>query len=251
MDINIYKTYRFRFDAKAYVENFKKALRDADIKMPADFNNLLKNAGIKHYDYETVKSYFYGRRVPPMDVFIAVCKSLKLNADAIAFPDSIEDPECDISIDVWGIEDFFRTVFYPYNMPEAGGIPDDLTEFFDSETYESDVDYLAKILSRYNYLIQKYHDAAVSDDEFTQIACFTEKYIVDRSKDGIIDVDEVMKWIRACEKEEFLDAFYDKYTLGFYTMNCHELLKVLSTAIDEKFIQYAEKLLPYQDKTAR
>ena len=251
MDIDIYKKYSFSFDTDKYVKNFKNSLDNAGIRTPANFNDLLKKAGIRHYNYETVKSYFYGRRVPPMDVFIAVCKSLKLNADAIAFPDSIEDPECDISIDVWGIEDFFRTVFYPYNMPEDGGIPDDLTEFFDAETYENDVNYIAKILSRYNYLIQKYHDIAVTNDELEQIVGFTSRYIIDRSKGGIIDVDEVFKWIRACDKEEFLDVFYDKYTLGFYTMNCHELLKVLSTAIDEKFIKYAEELLPYQDKTAR
>ena len=47
MDINIYKTYSFNFDAYEYIKNFKEALHKASIKMPADFNNLLKNAGIK------------------------------------------------------------------------------------------------------------------------------------------------------------------------------------------------------------
>ena len=219
--------------------------------MPADFNNLLKKAGIHNYDYETVKSYFYGRRVPPFEVFVAVCKSLHLNADNIAFPDSVPDSACDINIDIWNYEDYFFNIFYPYSPPEEGEAPSDLTEFFVAESYEDDVDNLAKILSRYNYLIQKYHYAGVSDDELMQIVYFTEKYIVDRSKDGISDVDEIMKWIRACDKEEFLDAFYNQYTLGFYSMKCYELLKVLSTAINEKFIRYAEKLLPYQDKLVR
>lgn len=251
MNIDIYKTYSFAFDTNEYIKNFKEALRKANIKMPADFNNLLKSAGIKHYDYETVKSYFYGRRVPPFDVFVAVCKSKNLSADAIVFPGSIQDPECNTNIDLWVCEGCLNNIFYPYSPPEDGETPNNLAEFFDAETYEGDVDCLAKNLSKYNYLIQKYHYVAVSDDELMQIVYFTERYIIDRSKDGVIDADEVMKWIRNCDDEDFLEAFYDKYTLGFYTMSCHSLLKVLSTAIDDKFIRYAEKLLPYQDKLAR
>ena len=155
MDINIYKAYSFTFDANEYCKKFKEALCQANIKMPADFNNLLKSAGIKYYDYETVKSYFYGRRIPPFDVFIAVCKKLNLNADAIVFPHSVQDPQ--YNKDICDCEYLFRNVFYPYNPSEDGGTPDNLTEFFDAETYEGDVDSLALILSRYNYLIQKYH----------------------------------------------------------------------------------------------
>ena len=247
MDINIYKTYSFTFDTKKYIENFKEALRKANIKMPADFNKVLKNAGIKHYDYETVKSYFYGRRVLPLDVFIVVCKSLHLNADAIVFPHSVQDPL--YNKDICDCEDFFRNIFYPYNMTEDGGTPDNLTEFFDAETYESDVDALAQVLSRYNYLIQKYHEVAVSNDELMQIVCFTERYIIDRSNNGGINAEEVMQWIRDCDCEEFLNAFYDKYTLGFYSMSCHSLLEFLSTVIDDKFIRCAGKLLPYQDRS--
>ena len=247
MEINIYRTYSFAFTAEQYVKNFKHALDHAGIKMPADFNHLLKNAGIKHYDYESVKSYFYGRRVPPLDVFFAVCKALRLNADDIAFPDSVQPPLS--NKDICKCENYFRNVFYPYNPSEDGGTPENLTEFFDAETYESDVDELTLILSRYNYLIQKYHYAAVSNDELMQICYFTERYIIDRSKDGVIDGEEVIKWIRNCDEEDFLEAFYDRFTLGFYTMNCRSLLKILSTAIDAKFIRYAELLLPPQDRT--
>ena len=250
MDINIYKTYSFTFDTKKYIENFKEALRKANKNRPADFNKLLEDAGIKYYDYETVKSYFYGRRVPPMDVFIAVCKSLHLNADVIAFPDSIPDPECDINIDIWKCDGCFNNIFYPYSLPEEGKTQNDCAEFFDEESYKDDVDDLAKILSRYNYLIQKYHDAAVTNNELQQIIGFTSRYIIDRSK-GVIDANEVVAWIRGCTDENFLEAFYDKYTLGFYGMSCYSLLKLLSTDVDDKFIQYAKKLLPYQDISAR
>ena len=153
--------------------------------------------------------------------------------------------------DICECEDYFRNIFYPYSMPEDGGTPDDLTEFFEAETYESNVDYLTLILARYNYLIQKYHSAAVSDDEFMQITYFTKKYIIDRAKDGEIDVDEVMKWLRDCDDEDFLKAFYNQYTLGFYTMSCHSLLKILRTAIDAHLIRYAEQLLPPQDREIR
>lgn len=254
MNINIYKPYSFSFDAGEYIRNFKESLCKAGIKKPADFNNLLKNTGIKSYDYETIKSYFYGRRVPPLDVFIAAyqyCKSKDplIYADDIVFPHSVQDPA--YSNDIRESEDLFRSIFYPYNPPEEGDTPDDLTEFFDAESYECNIDALALILSRYNYLIQKYHYAAVSDDELKQIMHFTEKYIIDRTTDGITDAEEVTKWIRACGDEAFIEAFYKRYTLGFYAMSCHRLLEILRTAIDAKFISYAEQLLPDQDKFAR
>ena len=249
MDINIYKTYSFTFDTDEYIKNIKRSLDNCGIKKPADFNKLLKNAGVKSCDYETVKSYFYGRRVLPLDIFISVCKSLSLNADEIAFPHSVQDPRC--NKDICGCEELLRNIFYPYNPSEDGSTPENLTEFFDAETYESDVDAFALVLSRYNYLIQKYHYAAVSSDELMQISYFTERYIIDRAQDGTNNAEKVMAWIRDCIDEEFLEAFYDKYTIGLYTVSCHTLLKVLSTAIDDKFISYAEKLLPYQDKLER
>lgn len=249
MDINIYKNYSFTFDTNEYIKNFKNALYNANINKPADFNKLLKNAGVKGYDYETVKSYFYGRRVPPIAVFIAVCKILHLSADAIAFPKSMQTPLYDK--DICDCEYLFRNIFYPYNQAEDGGTPDNLTELFDAETYESYVDDLSLIISRYNYLIQKYHYVAVSNDELIQISYFIEKYIIDRNESIETDCNEVLTWIKNCHSEDFLKAFYDKYTLCFYTMKCHSLLDILSTAIDGKFIRYAEQLLPNQDKFVR
>ncbi len=245
MDINIYRTYSFDFDTNIYIKEFKKALDNSGVKKPAQFNQLLQNAGIKDYDFETVKSYFYGRRVPPLNIFIAVCKSLRLCADRIAFPQSIQNPLYDG--DISDCEYLFGNIFYPYSPPINDDIPVDLTEFFYAETYESDVDKLALILSRYNYLIQKYHYAAVSGDELAQISLFTERYIIDRANDGVTDSERVIEWIRNCEDEDFLKSFYDKYTIGFYSMSCHSLLDILSTAIEGKFIRYAEQLLPDQD----
>jgi hypothetical protein len=245
MEINIYKTYNFDFDTDIYTKEFKKALDNSGVKKPAQFNQLIKDAGIKDYDYETVKSYFYGRRVPPLNIFIAVCKSLHLCADEIVFPQSIQKPL--FNKDICDCEYLFRNIFYPYNKSEDDNIPTDYTEFFDAETYESNVDDLALILSRYNYLIQKYHYASVSNDELMQISFFTQRYIIDREKNDITDSENVMEWIRSSDDEEFFKAFYDKYTLGFYCMSCHSLLDVLGTAIQSKFIRYAQRLLPHQD----
>ncbi len=245
MDINIYRAYSFDFDTDTYFKNFKKALESSGISKPAQFNRLLKNAGIKCYDFETVKSYFYGRRVLPLNVFIAVCKSLRLCADNITFPNSIQTPL--YSKDICDCEHLFRNIFYPYNPPIDDGTPDNLTEFFDAETYEGDVDNLAAILSRYNYLIQKYHYAAVSNDELMQISRFTERHIINRSKGEKTDSEEIIKWIRSYSDKDFLNAFYDKYTIGYYGMSCHSLLEILSTAIQNRFIRYAKQLLPRQD----
>ena len=245
MDSNIYRAYSFKFDSAVFTENFKKALNNKGIDKPAEFNKKLKEAGIKQYDYETVKSYFYGRRVPPLDVFISVCKTLGLNADDIAFPGSVQNPKDDDDIRIsWEV---LGNIFCPYNPPLNGEAPKNLTEFFNEESYEKNVDAFAKALAKYNYLMQKYHYASVSNDEVIQITYFTEKYIIERGKEESTSFEEVKKWIRDYEGEEFLDAFYDKYTLGYYAMSCHSLLEILSGAIDKKFIKYAEQLLPYQD----
>ena len=113
--------------------------------------------------------------------------------------------------------------------------------------YEKNVDQIALMLSKYNYLIQKYHDAAVSGDELAQIFAFTERYIMDRSQDEATDPEAIIKWIRDCKDCAFPEAFYNKYTIGFYRRSCHSLLKTLSKAIPGRYIRYAAQLLPEQD----
>lgn len=246
MDKNIYRTYDFNFDKNVYMKNFREALEKSDVAKLSKFDDMLRDMGIKNYDFETVKSYFYGRRALPLNVFIAVCKKLRLSADEIAFPNSVQIPQ--YTKDICECEDLFRNIFYPYNPTMDGSQPYDLIEFFDAETYKSDVDKLALILSRYNYLIQKYHYASVSTDEFVQIFYFTQRYIIDRSKREETDFEGILDWIQDYRNDEFLYAFYEKYTLGFYGMSCHSLLEILSTAINDEFIIYAKQLFPVQDR---
>ena len=246
MDIDIYKTYRFDFDQEIYFRELKRALDASGIEKPARFNQLLKEAGITDCDYETVRSYFYGRRMLPLNIFIAICKTLNLCADSIAFPQSIQTPT--YSKDISNCGAWFSNVFCPYNFPWSEDTSVNLTEFFMPETYERDVDEIALILSRYNYLIQKYHYAAVSNDELDQILNFTERHIIDRYKGKVDNPQEIIDWIRDCKEEDFLKAFYDKYTIGYYGSRCHSLLNTLSTAIESKFIRYAAQLVPEQDR---
>lgn len=246
MNIDIYRTYRFDFDQGIYMREFKRALDEHGVTKPSLLEEKLKDAGMTDCDYETVKSYFYGRRVPPLNILIAVCKSLGICADSIAVPQSVQTPACDKDITNCG--GWFCRVFMPYNIPWPGETPDNLTEFFQPETYEKDVDEIALMLSKYNYLIQKYHYAAVSNDELDQILNFTDKHIIDRYKGKADNPQEIIDWIRDCKEEDFLKAFYDKYTISYYSASCHFLLKKLSTAIDSKFIKYAAQLLPEQDR---
>ncbi len=245
MNRDIYKTYRFDFDMNVYLREFKKALESSGITKPAMFQRMLNDAGVKKYDYETVKSYYYGRRVPPLNVFIAVCKSLNLSADKIAFPESIKDPEYNRELPA--CEYLFRNIFYPYNYSEENNAFVDLDEMFFPETYESNVDELALILSKYNYLIQKYHYASVSNDELDQIYAFTQIYIIERNKNTPTEAEDIMEWMRSHKDGEFLEEFYNRYTIGFYGMSCSSLLHTLSKAIDSKYIRYASQLLPIQD----
>ena len=245
MDFDIYRTYKFDFDQSIYLREFKKALDEHGVTKPAQFDQLLKDAGIINCDYETVKSYFYGRRVPPLNILIAVCKSLGICADSIAFPQSVQTPTYDKDISDCG--GWFCNIFMPYNIPWPRDTSVNLTEFFQPDTYEKDVDEIALMLSKYNYLIQKYHYAAVSNDELDQIYTFTEKHIIDRYKGKLDNPQEIIDWMRDCNEEDFLKAFYDKYTISYYSASCHSLLNTLSTAIDGKFIKYAAQLLPEQD----
>ena len=79
MDVNIYRTYKFDFDPDVYLREFKKALDESGVTKPALFYQMLKDVGIRGYNYETVKSYFYGRRMAPLNVLIAVCKKMELS----------------------------------------------------------------------------------------------------------------------------------------------------------------------------
>ena len=244
MNVDIYKTYSFDFDKSEYMKNLRKALADKGITKPAEFDRQLKIIGVTDCDYETVKSYFYGRRAVPLNIFVAICKYFPLCADEIAFPKSVHKPG--YGGDIFICEDLFRHIFFPYNQLQNDSDPVDFTEFFNADTYESDVDHLALILSKYNYLIQKYHYASVSNDEFAQIYCFTKTYIVEKQPQPQTDCEEVIKWFRSYDANDFLNAFYNKYTLGFYNMRCDYLLNVLKNAIPDKFTKYAEKLLPVQ-----
>jgi len=245
MDVNIYRTYKFDFDPDVYLREFKKALDESGVTKPALFYQMLKDVGIRGYNYETVKSYYYGRRVPPLNIFIAVCKSLELNADKIAFPESIQNPE--YNSDLRCSEDTFRNVFHPYNYSDKEDDFADLDLLFREATYKSDVEEVALVLSKYNYLIQKYHYASVSLDERDQIYEFTERYILDRSNGTETDPNKIMEWMRSSKDVNFLDEFYSKYTIGFYGKSCHHLLKILSNAISSNYIRCAAELLPRQD----
>lgn len=250
MDFDIYRPYEFHFDQDVYIKELKKALDEHGKTKPADLNKLLKEAGVNDIDYETVKSYFYGRRVPPFDVFVAICKSLDLNADKIAIPQSVQTPTYKGELsdgDAWRkCWECFTNVFYPYESKDDGA-PIGVAEYFNADTYESDVDEIAAILARYNYLMQKYHYAEVSEDEFDQLCKFSARHIVER-RGGQADPQEVVNWIYDCEDPDIVTGFYNKYTLGFYGKSCHSLLEISSTVIDDKLIKYAAQLLPKQDK---
>ena len=245
----VYKTYRFDFDKQVYVREFSKALREHGITKPAQFHRLLKKEGIVGYDYETVKSYYYGRRVPPLGVFFAVCKGLQLCADQIAFAQSVASvADCG---DISDYDDCFRNVFHPYNAPRCADDIPNLTEYFCEQTYRGDTDRLALVLSKYHYLIQKYHYASVSNDELTQITQFTRRYIIDRESGIGVDYESVLAWIRNDKSEAFLETFYSRYTIGYYGKSCRVLLDALRDAIPSELILYAEQLLPDQDRAVR
>lgn len=246
MDVNIYKTYNFDFDGNSYVRVFTSALCESDIKTPSQFNQLLKDSGIENYSYETVKSYFYGRRFPPLDILIAVCKKLELSADKIVFPQSIQEPA--YNNDICFCDRLIEYVFYPCNLLIDG---EDFTAFyndFSAEEYKSCVDETALVFSKYNYLIQKFRYAHVSNDEYGQIYTFTDRYIIDRKTPVESNADETLDWIRKCDNEDFINAFYSKYTFGYYKNSCRSLLELLSKVIGAEAVNYAATLLPCRDR---
>lgn len=253
--MDIYRTYKFDFDEYSYTKEFAHALHESGIKKPAQFKQLLNDAGIEDYDYETIKSYYYGRRAAPLKVLIAVCKKLGLSADKLVYPQGVQDPAYnkDIAEDGW----IFESVFYPCDLlSEDNGFTDfsveeyftDFCKNFSAKKYKESVYALAFVLSRYNYLIQKYHYAHVSDDEYSQIYAFTQRHIMDRKKDVESDAKKIIEWIRACNDEDFINAFYNKYTLCYYQNSACSLLELLSKLIGADSVNYAATLLPRQDR---
>lgn len=244
--MDIYRTYKFDFDENSYTKEFAHALHESGIKKPAQFNQLLKEAGIEDYDYETVKSYYYGRRAAPLKVLIAVCKKIELSADKIVIPQGIQEPA--YNRDLCDCEGAYETVFYYY--PVLYEEEDFIKSYgeFSAESYKECVDELSFVLSKYNYLIQKFHYAQVSDDEYAQIYVFTERHIMEREETTEDDVEKILDWIRKCDNEDFINAFYDKYTLCYYKHSCISMLELLSKLIGSEAVNYAAALLPRQDR---
>lgn len=244
--MDIYRSYKFDFDANSYAKEFTNALRESGVTTPAKLNQLLTDAGIKDYNYETAKSYFYGRRTPPLNVLIAVCKKLELSADKIVIPQGIQEPT--YKQDLCDCEGVYEMVFYYY--PVLQEEEDFIKSFgeFSLGSYKGYVDELSFALSKYNYLIQKFHYAHVSNDEYNQIYVFTERHIVEREGPIESSAEAVLDWIRKCDNEDFINAFYDKYTLCYYKHSCRSLLELLRKLIGSEAMNYAAALLSRQDR---
>ena len=243
MMIDVYHRYDFRYDEKKYMKNLKNVIVNKGYKSLSLFHELLKSIGI--LSYETARSYYNLRRIVTIDVLVKICNKLEINANEIMFPDSI--PQQNYSNVKNNLNDYtktFNTIFYIYNIEEHPevSISNDYIEL------EEAINKLSLILSKYNYLLQKYYFADLCNDELNELGNFTVNFIVDRKTNNKVDWSEFILWKKQVKTNDFLQDFYDKYTFGFHDKICAMHLKNMKNHLPDLIYKNINELLPIQDR---
>ena len=248
--MDIYKKYDFSYNADVFMKNLKKALIDKGYTTLGSFHELLKGFGVDSYD--TARSYYNSRRVLPIDLFKSICDELNLNATEIMFPNSIEVVENKELFSFGQIFDTFTDIFVTYNdtinpIDEENNLRDDSSSR-PYKYYESGVNKLRLIISKYNYLLQQFYYADVSDDRLNYIGKISSNLLVERNTKEKLDWYEFKKWKNELITDNFIKDFYDKYTFALYGYNCNELLNIIRKQIPTKLFNDLNDIMPENDR---
>ena len=250
MEINIYKKYDYSYDEKQFMKSFKEALVEKGYTSLGLFYSLLKKFD-KDFKYETAKSYYNLRRVVPLKLFAYICNYLDLNATKLMYPNSIF--EYNFSRTLVSDADSGRTTYLHFisvfdckeNIEYL--INDIGSERFNEST-KNDIYFLSLILAKYNYLLQRYYYASLSNSELIDFRIFSEYHIVDRKNNAKFDFNEFEKWKKEIKTTNFLDVFYQKYTLSFEGRKCSEILKENKSCFTKEIFDLINNLFYKLDK---
>ena len=247
--VEVYRIYDFKYDEKIFMNNFKNTIVEKGYNTLSLFRDLLKTIGINSYD--TARSYYNKRRVIPVDILTKLSIKFDMNVNQLMFPNSIP-------VDIYNKNiannfasykrtfDCFNTVFYLYNDAIH---PEIITLKFDNliniySEIENATNQLSLIISKYNYLLQKYYFAGLNDEELKDISIFTENFIVDRNTYKKPVWDELINWKNNLKTFNFIKDFYEKYTFSLHNKMCFELLELMKNNLPNKLYLLISNLLP-------
>ena len=241
--LEVYQRYDFKYDEKLFMSNLKKALNEKGIKSLGAFHYLLIGIGVP--GYEIARSYYNLRRTVPFDVLVRICEKLDLNATEIMFPGSILDPLCERFI-ASNHKDYniaFMDFYIFYFM-----YSDSLKSEIDETLIKNSVEKISLILHKYNYLLQKFYYADVANTEIKDLGVFSECFLSDRKTLKKLDWDEFKKWKEELKSNDFLEDFYEKYTLTIYDYTFKEIVEYFKNNVSEEVFNNLNNLLPENDR---
>jgi hypothetical protein len=197
------------------------------------------------------------RRIIPVDVLIKLSVKLNLDITEIMFPESIAVDVYDKNIAnnyevYYRTYNYFNTIFYLYNdefHPEIITLTSNNIDRIYSEI-EYATNQLSLIISKYNYLLQKYYFADLNEEELNDISLFSINLLVDRNTNEKLNWDDVIDMKNNLTTSDFLKEFYMKYTFSIHDRKCYELLKLMKNNLPETLYQLINNLLPELERLA-
>lgn len=247
--VNVYRKYDFKYYEIEFMNNFKNAMIDKGYHTLSLFHELLKTVGINSYD--TARSYYNKRRVIPVDILTKLSIKLDLNLNEIMLPDSI--PVCIYKKNIAKNHEAynetfncFNTVFYLYNdafHPEIITLTSKNSDKIYSEIEQS-TNQLSLIISKYNYLLQKFYFADLNKEELNDTMSFSINLLVDRNTNEKLNWDDVIDLKNNLTTSNFLKEFYNKYTFSIHDKKCFELLELMKNTLPETLFKSINNLLP-------
>lgn len=226
MEINVYKKYDFTYNEQQFMKSFKETLIEKGYTSLSLYYGLLQKFGCS--SYETARSYYNLRRVVPIELFSSICNYLKLNATKLMYPGSIFEYDFNrpLIFDTVSSRTTFSCFCSVFDYEENIEI---LFKSMNKEEYskhlKEDVSSVGVILAKYNYLLQKYYYAGLSNSERLDLELFSIHHIIKREDNSKFETKEFEIWKKELKTTNFIDEFYKKYTLCFNDRKCSDILR--------------------------
>ena len=249
MEINVYKKYDFSYNEKQFMKSFKEAIVEKGYTSLALFYGLIQKFG--YSSYETARSYYNLRRVVPLELFASLCKYLNLNATKLMYPSSIFEYNFSrpIMLDAVSSRTTFSHFLSVFEHEENLKILfETMTKEEYNESVKNDIYHVALILAKFNYLLQKYYFAGLSNSELIDLQLFLINHFVERETNSKFDFKVFDKWKKEIKSTDFLDAFYQKYALCFIDRKCSEIIKTNKNYLTKEVFSLINNLLYSLDK---
>lgn len=248
MQVNVYKRYDFKYDPKLYMKNLKEEFDKRGDKSLSSFYNVLISVlpESNHTKYEIARSYYNLRRTMPFSTLAKLALKYDLNVSNIMFPNAYLKEEYNIPLTInypayFKTFDSFNTVFH---------LAYENLEILETDAYQEELNivlpHLIKALSKYNYLIQKYYFSKVCLEELKEITIFSNEFIVDKVTGDKFDIDKFNDWIKNLDTNDFLNDFYNKYSLCFKEDELKVRLGIIKDIVSEDIYKVVDAIFNFR-----